>query len=190
MVFIWLNHRNNSNEENIAFEHFPAITKDMLSDTSPPNVIAREQQIREMIRANRILERLSSKRKVQKTEEPKLSKIKYANEFEISFDTDDDDSSEMVAKPVRYLVNSNKCKMPFADPFSRGVMEVFKPSKLKSCSNATDAFRVQYDEQAKHYNLIVDRDILLKLNPLVSRVDCNYREITLDPEEWREHKTK
>ncbi|XP_030244375.1 uncharacterized protein LOC115564325 [Drosophila navojoa] len=93
----------------------------------------------------------------------------------------------MVEKPARYLVNSKKCKMLFADPFSRAVMEVFKPPKLKSCSNSTDVFRVQYDEQAKHYNLIVDRDILLKLNPLVSRVDCNYREITIDTEKRPEH---
>ncbi|EDW12010.2 uncharacterized protein LOC6576579 [Drosophila mojavensis] len=175
LVFIWLNYRNKSNEQNIVFEQFPAVAKDILPDTSPPNLIAREQQIREMIRANRM-------RKVQQTDEPKVSKIRFADEFGISFD-DDDDSLEMVAKPTRYLVNSMKCKMPFADPFSRAVMEVLKPSKLKSCSNATDAFRVQYDDQAKHYNLIVDRDILLKLNPLVSSVDCSYRKIdTLDTE--------
>lgn len=179
LVFIWLNHRNKSNEREIKFEQFPAVTEETVSDSSPADAVAREKHLREMIRTNKIVGRFA---RVQETGKPRIGKLKFSDS--------DNELADAVAKPVRYFVNNKKCKMPFADPFSREATEIFKPSQPKACSNASDVFQLQYDAQAKHYKLIVNQEVLSKLNPVVSSIDCNYREVTQGTDEKSEHNSK
>ncbi|EDV94062.1 GH25085 [Drosophila grimshawi] len=81
-------------------------------------------------------------------------------------------------KPSRYFVNSTKCKMPYADPFSREALEIYHPAKLKVCTNESDTFYLNYDQHTKHYKLYVNEKILSKLKPHVSQFKCNYRAVT------------
>ncbi|EDW76199.2 uncharacterized protein Dwil_GK15328 [Drosophila willistoni] len=80
-------------------------------------------------------------------------------------------------KPARYFVNSHKCKMPYADPFSHDALEIYSPSTLKSCTNESDLFLLDYSMESQQYILHINHEVFRKLAPKVKDIECNYREI-------------
>ncbi|KAH8273934.1 hypothetical protein KR044_004405, partial [Drosophila immigrans] len=82
-------------------------------------------------------------------------------------------------KKGRYFVNSKKCKIPYADPFSQEALEIYTPFKLKLCSNESDIFLLTYDWNTEHYMLHIDETALSRLNHK-SNVVCNYRKVSAD----------
>ncbi|KAH8377216.1 hypothetical protein KR093_004276, partial [Drosophila rubida] len=80
-------------------------------------------------------------------------------------------------KRARYFVNSKKCKIPYADPFSREALEIYTPFKLKLCSNESDIFLLTYDWNSEHYILRLNEQALKRLSPK-SDVLCNFRKVT------------
>ncbi|XP_017856738.1 PREDICTED: uncharacterized protein LOC108609527 [Drosophila arizonae] len=75
----------------------------------------------------------------------------------------------------RYFVNSAKCKMPYADPFSPESMQIYKPAKLKVCTKQSDLFHLSFDRNTNRYSLHVNETILL---PFGNGIECNYRGIS------------
>ncbi|XP_064553906.1 uncharacterized protein LOC135439177 [Drosophila montana] len=173
LIFIWLSHRSKKDDLENSFEYFPPVSKETTLGWVKADFIAREKQLRELVQRGRIAARITADQQETKTESPDDN---VADDVIDNFKFENNPSQE--TKPSRYFVNSTKCKIPYADPFSREAMAVYNPTKLKVCTNTSDLFSVNYDRNTDQFNLHVNREVLRKLNLRVASYKCNYREVT------------
>lgn len=93
------------------------------------------------------------------------------------YDLSERTNLRLIASPTdRFFVNDKKCQVPFADPFSRDVMELFYKVDLKKCSNESDIISVIYDQKLKRYKVHVHTDAMVKIAPNITKFSCHYRE--------------
>ncbi|KAH8317395.1 hypothetical protein KR067_003033, partial [Drosophila pandora] len=114
------------------------------------------------------------------TQSPNLSQsnVEVAEYVEKSiYDLSERTNRRLIANPTdRFFVNDKKCQVPFADPFSSDVMEIFQKVDLKKCNNESDIISLRYNQKLKRYKVHVDTDAMVKIAPNITKFSCHYRE--------------
>ncbi|EDV94064.1 GH25084 [Drosophila grimshawi] len=83
----------------------------------------------------------------------------------------------------KYFVHTSKCRIPYIDPFSPEVMEIYSPRTFIPCSNESDLVSALYDASLKRYVLHINEQVAQKLlNSSDQEYNCFYREIQLGKE--------
>ncbi|XP_060655763.1 uncharacterized protein LOC132791003 isoform X1 [Drosophila nasuta] len=168
LTFIWLNHRKITNNEDDELVHLPSVA---ITTTTEISALQRQQRLRKLVQKYRSF--LTNKDWDQKetaiTRQEKTRKFNFGIQPKVTFSPD-------ITKS-RYFVNSEKCKIPYTDPFSREALEIYTPFKLKLCSNESDIFELTYDVNSKHYMLHINEKTLRRVSPR-SRVVCNFRTVS------------
>ncbi|XP_017076017.2 LOW QUALITY PROTEIN: uncharacterized protein LOC108111158 [Drosophila eugracilis] len=80
----------------------------------------------------------------------------------------------------RYFVNSSKCRMPYVDPFSSGVLATLEPVKYKTCSKESDFLTLNFDLNLQQYSLHANKEVLSKFLPSKAKMSCHYRGLSDD----------
>lgn len=114
------------------------------------------------------------------TQSPNLfqSNVEVAEYAEKSiYDLSERTNRRLIANPTdRFFVNDKKCQVPFADPFSSDVMEIFQKVDLKKCNNESDIISLRYNQKLKRYKVHVYTDAMVKIAPNITKFSCHYRE--------------
>ncbi|KAH8403188.1 hypothetical protein KR222_006578 [Zaprionus bogoriensis] len=185
-IFIWLNHDTaNAQEDNDNNDKFfPTSTLESISIESDTldlsRILSRNFRNRMLLTGqfgpgNELVQTMETR----KTETPPW-------ELDLS-----DKLFKQTSKPMRYFVNSEKCKMPFVEPFSREILDIYKPFKLKHCSNSSDLFQLDYKSSAAQYTLRLSTATLGNLSARSGdMVNCDYRHVTYGINEKKEHYAK
>ncbi|XP_023162569.2 uncharacterized protein LOC111593783 [Drosophila hydei] len=91
--------------------------------------------------------------------------------------------SRATAPTIAFNVFDHQCKIPRIDPFSADVLAIFKPPKLKKCTDQPDLFTVRYYKQHNQYMLRFNKPLFLELFPTVRDYACVLYEIISGPRE-------
>ncbi|XP_034134977.1 uncharacterized protein LOC117588039 isoform X1 [Drosophila guanche] len=85
---------------------------------------------------------------------------------------------KVTAQPAkRYFVYSQKCKMPYADPFSNEALAIYSPAKLRTCTNESDLITLSFDLKLQTYKMHVNTEVLVELDPNITGLACSYQEV-------------
>ncbi|XP_068151713.1 uncharacterized protein [Drosophila tropicalis] len=171
MVFIWVNHSSKTDSSRKPMSETPL----PLEVVQPTPNISRAKRLYELANKHKILKNVKHNGDTEQIAgTTRMSKMDTLKEI---MDIKQKHRIYSSVKPARYFVNSPKCKMPYADPFSHDALEIYSPSVLKSCSNETDLFSLDYSVERQQYKLSINEEVFRKLAPNVKDVDCNYHEI-------------
>ncbi|KAH8303811.1 hypothetical protein KR018_008186 [Drosophila ironensis] len=80
----------------------------------------------------------------------------------------------------KYFVESEFCKMPYVNPFSRDVMSSFKRKQLKHCHKEKELITPEFDENLRRYRLHIHKHLvkeLLKGKDEDVTLECHYQKI-------------
>ncbi|XP_026843016.1 uncharacterized protein LOC113565390 isoform X3 [Drosophila persimilis] len=168
LIFIWVNH---SNRDDDAGGPVPdAIERPSLS---------RSERLYQLAKQEHLKDRQYHMLKAEKDRTFVDTSRGYDTTTAIDVDFLENRNPKMTAKPAsRYFVYSQKCKMPYADPFSSEALSVFTPAKLKTCTNESDLITLSFDRNLQKYKIHVNSQVLIGLAPDVSDLKCSYQEVT------------
>ncbi|XP_017074980.2 LOW QUALITY PROTEIN: uncharacterized protein LOC108110424 [Drosophila eugracilis] len=77
-----------------------------------------------------------------------------------------------------FYVNSEKCKMPYVNPFNAEFMKINKPKIFMPCTNESDLITVNFDKVYNQYVLHINEEVLHKLSQSKSNeFSCFYQKI-------------
>ncbi|XP_034669828.1 uncharacterized protein LOC117902513 [Drosophila subobscura] len=86
--------------------------------------------------------------------------------------------TKVTAQPANwYFVYSQRCKMPYADPFSNESLTIYSPAKLRTCSNESDLITLSFDLKLQKYKMHVNPKVLVELDPNITQLTCSYQEV-------------
>jgi len=169
LIFIWLNHDRAKDEKDDGMVHFPSVSIPPTTEKISTLFLQRQERLRALV----------SKKRLNLTKQilgREAIRHKTTRQTTAGAVFKDQNEAKEKVKPARYFVYSEKCKMPYADPFSREALEIYTPFKLKLCSNESDIFVLNYDWNKKHYMLHLNEEALYRLSPNLSIV-CNFRKV-------------
>ncbi|XP_017155344.1 uncharacterized protein LOC108164222 [Drosophila miranda] len=177
LVFIWANHVNRDKDYDDGAGPFPH-GKDQASSTgnnTPP--LSRSERLYELAKLQHLKNREYYKLKARtSTNKP------TTRNYETTRGADDTGMQygkpRKTAKPAnRYFVYSQKCKIPYADPFSSEALAVFTPAKLRTCTNESDLITLSFDRNLQKYKIQVNGKALAEMASDVTELSCSYQEV-------------
>lgn len=76
------------------------------------------------------------------------------------------------------FVESNKCKIPYVDPFDAAATAIYKPLVFESCSNDSALVTPIYNKVIRHYVLHINETLASQiLNSSNIEYNCFYQEV-------------
>ncbi|XP_054081208.1 uncharacterized protein LOC105219069 [Zeugodacus cucurbitae] len=92
-------------------------------------------------------------------------------------------STIAIAEQQQYFINTSQCRMPFVEPFEKGVLDLFNPVDYNytNCTNDETFITVNYQLNTRQYFLHMDMEAMERtvkpLNASATDVRCCYRQI-------------
>ncbi|XP_017096905.2 uncharacterized protein [Drosophila bipectinata] len=81
-------------------------------------------------------------------------------------------------KTQKFFVKTSKCRIPYVDPFTAEVMEIYKPETLVTCTNDSDLVSTEYNPKIQRYVLRIDEEVAMELlNHTNVEYNCFYKEV-------------
>ncbi|XP_022230847.2 uncharacterized protein LOC111079839 [Drosophila obscura] len=178
LVVLWANYVNRDSDYDDTVGPFPH-AKDQASASARLNTLSRSERLYELAKQQHLQNREYYKLKMEKaltstTKAPirRSDTTRSVDDFMLYR------KPKRTAKPAnRYFVYSRKCKIPYADPFSREALAVYTPSTLRSCTNESDLMSLSYDLKLQKYKIHVNTEVLVGLAPNITELTCSYQEV-------------